>query len=58
MERKKNKPAGFSIRTSPAFLEILKKLAEHKGLSRAELIEYLVRREYDKEEKNIKTSGD
>ena len=40
--------SGFSIRTTEAFLEILKKVSDKKEMSKTELIEYLVRLEAEK----------
>ena len=37
----------FQIRASEEFMEILKSLSEKKGMSPANLIEYLVRKESD-----------
>lgn len=37
----------FQIRASEAFLTLLKELADKKGMSQANLIEYLVRKEAD-----------
>lgn len=37
----------FQIRASEEFMEILKSLSEKKGMSQANLIEYLVRKEAD-----------
>lgn len=37
----------FQIRASEEFMEILKSLSEKKGMSQANLIEYLVRKESD-----------
>ena len=37
----------FQIRASEEFMEILKLLSEKKGMSQANLIEYLVRKEAD-----------
>ena len=45
MARRKDKV--FQIRASEAFLTLLKELADKKGMSQANLIEYLVRKEAD-----------
>jgi ribbon-helix-helix protein, copG family len=37
----------FQIRASEEFMSILKSLSEKKGMSQANLIEYLVRKEAD-----------
>jgi len=37
----------FQIRASETFLMLLKELADKKGMSQANLIEYLVRKEAD-----------
>lgn len=37
----------FQIRASEAFLTLLKELSDKKGMSQANLIEYLVRKEAD-----------
>ena len=37
----------FQIRASEEFMSILKSLSERKGMSQANLIEYLVRKEAD-----------
>ena len=37
----------FQIRASEEFMSILKSLSEKKGMSQANLIEHLVRKEYD-----------
>ncbi|GJH39872.1 hypothetical protein RCZ04_04220 [Capnocytophaga sp. HP1101] len=37
----------FQIRASETFLNLLKELADKKGMSQANLIEYLVRKEAD-----------
>lgn len=37
----------FQIRASEEFMSILKSLSEKKGMSQANLIEYLVRKESD-----------
>lgn len=37
----------FQIRASEEFMNILKSLSEKKGMSQANLIEYLVRKEAD-----------
>jgi len=47
MERKINKSKLFSFKASEQFLEIMRDLADKKGMSQASLIEYLVRREDD-----------
>lgn len=46
-ERKINKPKLFSFKVSEQFLEIMRDLADKKGMSQGALLEYLVRREYD-----------
>lgn len=45
MARRKDKV--FQIRASETFLTLLKELADKKGMSQANLIEYLVRKEAD-----------
>lgn len=47
------KKVGFSIRTTESFLEILRKVAENKQMTKTNLIEYLVRLEYEKIKDNI-----
>ena len=37
----------FQLRASGEFMAILKSLSEKKGMSQANLIEHLVRKEYD-----------
>ena len=37
----------FQLRASEEFMAILKSLSEKKGMSQANLIEHLVRKEYD-----------
>lgn len=45
MARRKDKV--FQIRASETFLTLLKELSDKKGMSQANLIEYLVRKEAD-----------
>ena len=45
MARRKDKV--FQIRASETFMNLMKELADKKGMSKANLIEYLVRKEAD-----------
>ena len=45
MARRKDKV--FQIRASETFMNLMKELADKKGMSQANLIEYLVRKEAD-----------
>lgn len=45
MARRKDKT--LNIRVSDSFITLLKELADKKGMSQANLIEYLVRKEAD-----------
>ena len=45
MARRKDK--ALNIRVSDSFITLLKELADKKGMSQANLIEYLVRKEAD-----------
>nr|DAK09066.1 MAG TPA: hypothetical protein [Caudoviricetes sp.] len=45
MARRKDK--SLNIRVSDSFITLLKELADKKGMSQANLIEYLVRKEAD-----------
>lgn len=46
-ERKVNKTKLFSFKVSDQFLEIMRDLADKKGMSKGAMIEYLIRREHD-----------
>lgn len=46
-ERKVNKTKLFSFKVSDQFLEIMRDLADKKGMSQGAMIEYLIRREHD-----------
>jgi len=47
MARERIKGKSFSIRVSEEFVLLVKSLSEKKGMSQANLIEYLVRKEAD-----------
>lgn len=47
MARERIKGKSLNIRVSDSFLTLLKELADKKGMSQANLIEYLVRKEAD-----------
>ena len=47
MARERIKGKALNIRVSDSFLTLLKELADKKGMSQANLIEYLVRKEAD-----------
>ena len=47
MARERIKGKALNIRVSDSFIMLLKELADKKGMSQANLIEYLVRKEAD-----------
>ena len=47
MARERIKGKALNIRVSEEFIALLKSLSEKKGMSQANLIEYLVRKESD-----------
>lgn len=47
-ERQKIKTKMVSFKCSPAFAELLKELAQKKGMSQSNLIEYITRKEADR----------